>query len=837
MTAQQDRENASKRIASARNLFNKLIVECDDLPEPVQFFDIRVRSTDGAAVVGASIVVEGGADSGSTDEAGDLIVERPPGEWRISATKSWCLPKLAQLAATLPKLEVLVVELTLDELRYTLHVDADRDGIVDNAPQARNEHAIWQWGPEGRGPVVLCNNDCDTDVQDEAARVPDNRDAVINGNNDLADIALFEIRRSGPPGAPPVEEQWTATLEVLDGGHRQVRVFGTATANGRQIIGPVTDDVPEAAALVIALRVQGDAAASYAGNVFGMEALRFAGAGFDGLVTLRLTVRSANGETYFSEARFRVAPWIMPHHLDEARTVYVADLGADQGNGDVPDNNGNAAFRQALTAILQGADPPGGLHEVASPNGGEFNDKWLQDCMEFGYSVLPRESPGGARCNRLDSVLQTMRQTDPKDLKWVPRTLLAPGLGYIAAPGGKAAIAARIEQLRDAFIQQLGLELTPEQRDAVLRSLNASIRQWDSWDLKTVLDVVAANPFLEGVEVDMFVTMMAFEVQAYPRNPANEGGNLECTPPCRNEAGQTYPYGRIYFSPGAGPGRIGLDTAEFLRAQTVQAPFEVDATWLRLRHADEMMSFIPAPGQPYRQWRLLIASPERAYEIMDSLADNAATILTERHFDSRPVQARVADFRRGGIEVIRGPTGRAPWQPAANPKESISGMWTADQLRAYNLDRVQQRLDATVAALRNAIDLQDDQIIKVPIVFVPESLASDGNDYAFGEGRCNAAPLTGGLVNLVVVNGHCIMPRAFGAFSGGVDLFQQDVEQRIHGENPELEVHFINNWYPYHVGGGSLHCGTQVHRHPEDVQAWLASDAAKWWHFVPPGQS
>src|SRR4051812_15914789 len=85
---------------------------------------------------------------------------------------------------------------------YHLHVDADRDGTVDDD---RTGIDSWNWGAAVKGAIVLCNND-----DDQGASASDNSDNHVNAGNDGTELAPVEIRRIGPP--PP--GGWTGFLEV-----------------------------------------------------------------------------------------------------------------------------------------------------------------------------------------------------------------------------------------------------------------------------------------------------------------------------------------------------------------------------------------------------------------------------------------------------------------------------------------------------------------------------------------------------------------------------------------------------------------------------------------------
>jgi hypothetical protein len=75
--------------------------------------------------------------------------------------------------------------------RLTLHVDADRDGKVDDSTEGLD---VWTWGKGKKGAVILCNND---DDEDDAKRKKkcDNQNDVVD-TYDEPDIAPLVIRKS-----------------------------------------------------------------------------------------------------------------------------------------------------------------------------------------------------------------------------------------------------------------------------------------------------------------------------------------------------------------------------------------------------------------------------------------------------------------------------------------------------------------------------------------------------------------------------------------------------------------------------------------------------------------
>ncbi len=870
MPALQDRRNARRAITRARltSCCTRLI--CLGPAAAVQYLDVRVRDAGNVAVANAAVAVTAAAGgmppvNGQTDAVGDVIIPMPAaGAWNVEGTKDWFVPEPAQAAAALVGNQILVVNLQLDELRYYLHVDADRDGDIDPQPQPPGAIAPWQWGPAGRGAIVLCNNDYDGPAVPLLQRQRDNANNVVDPNPDTHEIARIEIRRVGPATAPSAAANWTATLDILGGHHDKLRIFAGSAAGSAQLLGAASPAGPAIALHAIPLRTA--APASYAGAILGVEAVTYPHQGFDGLVRVQLTISRIGSAPYTAGAELRIAPWLATHHAEEARRVYVANLGPDNPPLGGPDHMGNSGFRAALNAALNGTPL------VQMPHAW---DRWMQDCMEIGYSVLPLNA-GGATRQRVEAVLQTYRYQRHDDLKGLPRSLLARDFGYQESLGTAGAATAALAGIAPvpayvtaqaaahaAILAQGALPVgvaTPLQAsNAAAAAVEQALRRWGSVDGQTVLEVGAAIQALgapwDAAAVRGPIANAAVQAVADPNgalglyagNTFDSGGNLECTPPCRAGAGaaainglpasgKDYPWGRIYFGGGiAGAMEFDAATRAFLEAQWVQAPISLDSSWLEVGHVDEMMSFIPAAGQPMRAWRLLMASPRRAYHLLANVPPHAV-VLQGRQFKQRqhwrPVNTTANVLLNGAVTPILSP--RRMYDQHGN-RIATNRRLSAQQLNDYNLLVIQPRLDAIVNQLVAEIGLVPAEVIEVPVIFAPGEESARLRPPAGGHRRRTnlAGALTADMVNMLVVNNNCIVPDPFGPIDPVtlVDVFQQDLTQRIAAANVNLTVNFVDDWYSYHCNAGEVHCGTNTNRHPANLANWLASPAAAWWTF------
>ncbi|MDT5127694.1 MAG: protein-arginine deiminase [Mycobacterium sp.] len=557
----------------------------------------------------------------------------------------------------------------LKTFTFRLLLDAGRDGTLKPAAPG------WQFGATGQGAVVLVNND-----DDAGSGQPDNENQVIGAGNDTSELAPLVIESIGPqPTGTTVE------LEVSD--PVSLRVFGGNSAGSAEIVGPKTG-ARHQFANASAPRIE-----------LSMEGVRYARRGFTGEATLTLRTTQPGAPTNVQTATVRVAPWIIPNHLDAAERVFVVDFGKE-----------NRRFRTELRALVQAAGCQ--LAETVQPS-----DPWIQDCMEFGYST----APGG-------SLRTVFRAPRPRPLQTFPRSLLGVDLGFVE----------------------------------------------------------------EGVMDD---------------STFNSTGNLEASPPV-TVSGKQFPVGRIYFGPGRSGEPFEPDVREFLRAQLVQEPIELDTGWLTVGHVDEVTSFVPAPGG--KGFRLLLASPRRAYAILDGLATTSGTA---KMLVGRLLRAEYPT--RGRVNVERTVSKFLALKDDFNPelkalvKDGLVSH-TPTTLRRFN-DARQADIDAIKTRLTTGLELADSDIIEIPAVFMPNPIAPTLAD-----------ALVPGMVNMLVINSHCVVPKPFGPIVGGVDQFEKDVRDQLSPLN--LTVDFLDCWEEYHVFLGEVHCGTNTLR---------KANAVKWWEFTP----
>ncbi|MDP2698462.1 protein-arginine deiminase family protein [Thalassospira sp.] len=346
---------------------------------------------------------------------------------------------------------------------------------------------------------------------------------------------------------------------------------------------------------------------------------------------------------------------------------------------------------------------------------------------------------------------------------------------------------------------------------------------------------------------------------------ANSGGNISLTPPVKTPAlaavARNYPLGRVYYGHNFYH-RVDQSTRNFLASQVMQRPIILDTDWLEVGHVDEMMTFIPDlnPADPYKKWKLVVASPAEAYQIMTANqgAHGAARILNRTEwnvvtnsFDYASLQIDATDVGATLNDFLG--NGQAPLD---NPR--TGGPYTYQQLRDWNINGVEAVITRNVNILKNAFDLLDTDIIKAPVIFIPgrnlvgnalfasKIDAGAGFDNGFNvfpgkRGGFQCGALTGDMPNMFVGNERLMIPKPFGpwiedntdAVHHGYDLFERDLFQKIAAIHHGPVCDFIDDWDDYHVALGEIHCGTNEIRTPYDgATAFGNIRYANWWTAV-----
>lgn len=262
-------------------------------------------------------------------------------------------------------------------------------------------------------------------------------------------------------------------------------------------------------------------------------------------------------------------------------------------------------------------------------------------------------------------------------------------------------------------------------------------------------------------------------------------GNHDLLPPYEN-GDQKFPLGRIVTGSNILP-----ETGAFYDAQGLQSPhFVLDSSWLDVGHIDEYLSYVPAKTP--RGWKLLVASPKLARSMFEKAKADG----------------------NGGVSMFVG----KKWYDLKD--NYVNAVTTIDEVLA-NADimqwsqEAQAEIDVNVAKLKQEVGLADDEIIEIPFLFME-----------YWGGKIAYQP---GTVNLLAFGDHVVHPDPFGPVIGGVDIFKQDLIDRLGSpmhqlgkDGQGLEVHFTDDWSLYHILSGEVHCGS-------NVEASAPFSDVRWW--------
>jgi protein-arginine deiminase len=233
----------------------------------------------------------------------------------------------------------------------------------------------------------------------------------------------------------------------------------------------------------------------------------------------------------------------------------------------------------------------------------------------------------------------------------------------------------------------------------------------------------------------------------------------------------------------------------------VQDPFEVDTSWLTVGHVDEVVTFVPTQATSGNRFKLLIASPRKAYQILDALARSnpTARMFVGKSLDgSTSLETTVRALLTATDDV----------HPRLRAEIAAGHLtYTTRPLRTYNDDR-QANLDTIKATMTRELGLSASDIIEIPAIFMPNDFTPQHADALFP-----------GMVNMLVVNRHCIIPKPFGPIVGTSDAFEDDVRSSLSPLG--LTASFLDCWTEYHVNLGEVHCGTNTLRTPNRGRFWL----------------
>ncbi|WP_417846000.1 protein-arginine deiminase family protein [Thalassospira povalilytica] len=723
------------------------------------------------------------------------------GTWRLQVSGMGFVPIDEQVVVNNDATNIK----NLTVIYYTLHTDRDRDGVLDAAGNINQiSPQTVTFGIAGRGAIIPVN--CNRDGNNAVVGRTDNQDRDINGNNDLVTgVARLEIRQTivapvaGPAAPVPVGwglKLWLGKARNTDAAARNhFRIFDGDANNSVEIIGPETADEANITTASVG-----------AAKAYGIEAVRFAGRNFasgQGIISLFIIqpeVTGANNPTYMYAERIVAARWIGNHHRQTVSRIYVVDAN-------------NANFQAALGVPVANENPPYAL-TLATPGASALtnvpylNGNVWQNFIAAGRLARPAVS---------------------RD-RWMRDTIVS---GHSVWPGNGAGV-----QSKDAFMK------------------THRWRSLQNWIYQTLISQNVGLYYPAAGSADGI-------------NDGNSGGNIAVTPPVQktvNGATTYYRYGRIYFGNNV-QSTVDQSSREFFDAQNMQPPITLDTDWLAVGHVDEMMTFVPDnnPASAFKKWKLLVASPATAYGILrnNRNAHGNAPLLARPPHSPGNATPNFAGLGIGNAIDATGTitdflgNGQAPtsWQDINTGNLQN---YTYKQLRDWNINGVEYLINQNIRRLKAAFDLTDNDIIRVPVIFIPVhqingnftmadkisfwTMGADNgfNIYPGRECGFRSGAMTGDMVNMFVGNDKLMIPKPFGPWivdntmpNNGHDLFEDDIRQKIAAIQNGPECVFIDDWDDYHVAHGEIHCGTNELRAPYDGQtAFGNARYANWWTAV-----
>ncbi|MER7500908.1 protein-arginine deiminase family protein [Nonomuraea pusilla] len=211
----------------------------------------------------------------------------------------------------------------------------------------------------------------------------DAADAVVNGEDDAADLARLRLR-----AMPGVGDGATGELSVDAAGADKIRVFARRDGGGFR---PV---LPEGGGRITAADLRQGLELGVEGRDVVRDASRW-----DGRVTITLTVKDGARRSV-AEVRMREAPLLLQNDLQPAVEVLAGKPGRGPGTPpsvEVPEPRDWGSFSKTLRKATRQS----GLPEPRFISGTSqwWRDIWWQDIFEPTTASMP--APGGTRTMRI----------------------------------------------------------------------------------------------------------------------------------------------------------------------------------------------------------------------------------------------------------------------------------------------------------------------------------------------------------------------------------------------------------------------------------------------------
>lgn len=236
-------------------------------------------------------------------------------------------------------------------------------------------------------------------------------------------------------------------------------------------------------------------------------------------------------------------------------------------------------------------------------------------------------------------------------------------------------------------------------------------------------------------------------------------GNLEVSP-----ATAAHSRGRVIHGRNRLTGEsFHPDVVAFLAAQSAQPPIWIDTSWLMIKHADEIVTFLPGKDG---YGVILVPDPDLGMQLLGDDPDLPQPVADRRREANRRIAREIEALLGGGAEP-----------PRAGSHDG-----------------------AGAAGLLGLLGVDASRVVRLPVAFdVPaEGLLPDG-------GVTNASSIWSNPVNALVVNGTVICGSA-----GMAEVVRETCRERFLAAGAD-RVEFIDDSV-YQKNHGNVHCATNARR-------------------------
>ncbi|MBW3085238.1 hypothetical protein KEM60_01435 [Austwickia sp. TVS 96-490-7B] len=653
-----------------------------------------------------------------------------------------------------------------DQKWVVLRADANRDGVVDIDGDGDKEPGQ---NSAGRGAVFLANVDDDSGrckVKDGKKFLPmstlagchDGTDEIVNGPEDEKDLAPL---RTGVPGTLPVDA--VGQLKIEGAAAKRTRLF---MKRDKEWVKVRPDMKISATDLRAGLRL----------GLEGTDILRDTSV-WDGQAKVTLTVTS-KGKSQSESVTLRQAPLKLQHDLQKVEQVSVSSAGG----------------KDTMVAFLKE------FRNALKPSGAKITeldtlgDEWVQDLFEPMYQQMPA-AKGATQMMRVAVSADMERDGSPsvyqlrgKDVgvvrigsKKVQDSINAMGNlenlppyshGGKNFPEGRPLIGAR--QSKIVLDKKPGDK--PKPTGSVKPSPTGTAKPSPTGSTKPTS---SAKPTPTGK--DATTAPAAVEksdkggdaAKADPKGKADLKGKADP----KDKGGKSAPKEEQ-------GDKMSKDTLSFIKAQNLAEPLVIDTGFMGVGHVDEIVNVIPAKNE--RGWKIAVADPQAGVNLLKkAMADGHGNVPF--FFDeTEPGRAKLKDYAEDA-EIL-----------------SINA-------------QAAKAMEKNIKTLKDNLGLSDAEIVKVPVFL--RGLFGHIEDQDEDAGFRGATAFISNAVNsLAMGDGSLITPLQVGPVVGKdkKNIFADAVKEAYTKAGVKMVV--VRDKDVYQMGGGNIHCGTNVFRAVSQAQ-------------------